>query len=61
MEVPSFSGAFMHKILRFEKQILAACEKHLKDVQELLRYRIAFHVLLVRMDTENTSVLADDS
>lgn len=41
----------MHKILRFEKPILTACEKHLKDVLELLRCKIAFHVLLVGMDT----------
>lgn len=54
------TGALMHKILRFENQILAACEKHLKDVLELLGGKIAFHVLLVGMDTENISILPDD-
>ncbi|HUG20444.1 MAG TPA: hypothetical protein VMM56_15765 [Planctomycetaceae bacterium] len=51
----------MHKILRFEKPILTACEKHLKDVLELLRCKIAFHVLLVGMDTESISVRPDDA
>ena len=42
MDVSAYAGAFMHKILRFEKQILAACEKHLKDVLELLRCKNVF-------------------
>jgi hypothetical protein len=59
-EVSAFVGAFMHKIFRFEQQTLAACEKHLKEVLELLDCKIACHVLIVGVDTENISVLPDD-
>ncbi|QDU79072.1 hypothetical protein Pla110_07760 [Polystyrenella longa] len=50
----------MHQILRFEKQILAACEKHLRDVLDLLSCKIECHVILVGVDAGSMSVLAED-
>ncbi len=51
----------MHQILRFEKQILAACEKHLTDVLALLHCKIEFQVSIVGMDVNGLAVLPDDS